>query len=425
MKYDTREDYEDYIFNDYADIEAEESFEDILEKYGTELDEARKMYAEFMEWYEGMLERTGAVSRHKASVCLDLIKYAESRPAHEDIIKLWCVCVSEENDFLFVPEGDERCELAGFLRLKADIEDYSRRIGSEKQLRESFRQTAGNISFCSEPVEKADISRLYHAFCIDGGLKGPYLKDNLEYVNEMICRSPELVRLAPLVYYSLFSRYRKKLLDTMGYEPNFGKLLRRMEYVIDTDNGKNIDTFGEHTAIYRCACCFCGNNFDKALCDAGFGEMSNIVQCRIVAEENFDGIVLPLKDELAGKYFTAFPRGLDENPVFLNTETQLEELIRFEQTDEDRIGSLKITPKIRKYLEQHHEISHKYTDLIRAGRQSECMPLVFEVVDNSGVKDVLRKACTVDVLNVAIIEELHSHTSERIRRGLEEMLDRF
>ncbi len=425
MKHNKKEDYEDYIFNDYIDIEADESFEDVLVKYSTNLNDARIGYADFIKWYNSMLEKIGAKSQHKALVCLDFLKYTESNSVDDDMIKFWCVCISEENYFLFEQDEDERCNLTGYLRLKADIDNYFRRIKSENNVRERFHKLVDSINFHDTPVVNTDISRLYHTFCIDGGLDGPYLKDNLDYVNEMICHSEELVKLAPLVYYALFVRYRKKLLGTMGYEPNFKKLLRRMEYVVDTDNGKNIDTFGEHIAIYRCACCFCEKSYDKYLCDIGFTEMSNIVDCTMIDWDNFDDITFSLKNEIARKFFSVFPNGLNENPVFVNTEVELDELSSFEEIDEDRIESLKVIPKIKKYLDEYPEILRKYIELLRENKASECMPVIFNVVDNSGVKDVLREACTMDVLNIVIIEEVHSAIDCDIQKKLAALADKL
>lgn len=425
MKYDTREDYEDFIFNDYIDIEAAESFEDVLSRYSTNLDEVRSNYADFLAWYNRMLERIGAKCRHKALVCLDFLKYAETNPVDDDIIKFWCVCISEENYFLFDQDDDERCNLTGYLRLNDDVDNYFRRIKSENDVRERFHNLLDNITFQDKSVITADVSSLYHAFCIDGGLKGVCLKDNLDYVNEMICHSEELAKIAPLVYYSLFARYRKKLLETIGYEPNFKKILRRMEYVIDMDNGKNIDTFEEHIAIYRCACCYCDNSYDRYLCDIGFAEMSNIVDCTMLDWTKYTDITLPLRNELTKKYFSAFPGGLNENPIFIRAGVELDALSNFEEIDENRIESLKIIPKIKKYFEEHPETLMNYAELLRKNKANECMPIVFDVVDNSGVKEILRKACTMDVLNAVVIEELHSSSSSFIQSKMWNILNLF
>ncbi|MBQ8781636.1 MAG: hypothetical protein IJZ72_08195 [Oscillospiraceae bacterium] len=412
-------------FDLYDDIEPDESFEDILKKHSTSLNEARDGYESFISWFENMLIRFEINSRKKILVCLDFISYASTHPADDDIISFWCVCISEENYFLFEPEEDERYNLSGYLRLKADIDNYFKRIKTENDTRQKFLNIVKSISFSDKALTNINISRLYHTFCIDGGLDGAAFKDNLDFVNEKICHSKELLQIAPLVYYALFSRCRKKILKTQGYEPNFTNLLRRLEYVIDADNGKNINNFEEHISIYRCACFFHEKCYDKYLCDMGFAEMSNITECTLLTADSFADIVLPLKNETARKNFDVFPMGLNDNPIFADNSIDIDDLSDYIESDKDKMESLKIIPSIRRYISSSPDISQKYIRLIREDRCNECMEIIFEILDNSEIKKKLKQTHTMDILNAVIIEELHSCISSDIQEQLTGLIDTF
>ena len=420
------------FYDEYDDLEDEkfetESFESRIERYGLTANELRKSYSDFTEWYQKMLDRIKPENSHKAVACTAFLRYIEQNGADDDIIGLWCVYMSENSDFIFDTdsENDMQYKLYNYMELKNDIERSFYRIKNEDRLKKEFSELVENISFSNDFSGGSDIKRLYHVFSIDVGLDGECLEDNLNYISGQVNHSKELSRISPLVYYRMFTHYRKKFLESRDFEPNFKNVLRQMDYAITEDNGKNIDTFYEHLQIYTLIChCLDESTYNKYFCDVGFSVMSNIPECDLIPWEDFPEFTRPLKNELEYNYFSCFTLGLSENPVLVGADVHQDDIVNFEYFDEEKPKLIRIFEKIRPYISGHPDIADRYIELLKTGETKKCMPLVLDVLNNFGVDAKFIDPNIMDIVNAVIMQEIMEFIDDRIKKNMIGTMKKF
>lgn len=416
---DYDEDDDDCGLDEYLDsLEEEyESFDERLKRYDITLEELRSRFVQFKEWYEKTVRRIGAECGQKAIVCRALCRYIRSSGFDDDIIKFWCVCVSEHYDCIF-PEGydkDEQSVLYNFLALEDDIEDFMFRIKNEEAVKKEFRDLRDNISFADEPIAKIDGQKLYREFSQIFDIKGPKLEANLGTVTLDICRSPQLYRAAPLVYYGVIMRQTKKMTDTDVYEPNYHAVLETKVRCIDKDNGKNVFAIKSHIEMYLFFKQFLEGKFDEYFCDTGFSVMSNISQCALIPIE---GITRPLYYQIRDESFTAFPNGFLDNPIAVRMEVESDDIMNYTYYDEKLPPKFRLLGRLRSFLAENEHFSDEYLDLVANGRTDQCMQIVREIFSGTGVESRFFKPYLMDIVYAVIIDELQANISGRIRSEL-------
>ncbi len=401
-----------------------ETFEERLKRYDITLVELRRKYAEFSEWYGKMTERIGTECGQKAIVCRALCRYIRNNGFDDDIIRFWCVCASEYYDYIF-PDGydkDEQSILYNFLALESDIEDFIYRIKNEEAVKKEFRSLRENIGFVDEPLAEIDFRRLYHEFSFRFDIKGSELEANLEKVTSDICRSPQLYKVAPLVYYGVIMRQTRKMTDAKDYEPNYRAVFETRVRCIDKDNGKNISVMQSHIEMYVFFKQFLEGQFDEYFCDMGFSVMSNISQCGLFP---IYGIIRPLFCQLRDESFTAFPNGYYDNPVAVGADVHRGDISDYEYYDEKLPPKFRLLGKIRPYIAENERFSQEYLDLVVKNETDKCMPVVLSIFNGAGVESRFIKPDLMDVVYAVIIDELQKHISSSVQTELLEMLGAF
>lgn len=416
---DYDEDDDDCGLDEYLDsLDKEyESFDERLKRYGITLEELRSRFSQFEEWYKKVVQRIGAECGQKAIVCRALCRYIRSSGFDDDIMRFWCVCVSECYDCIF-PEGydkDEQSILYNFLALEDDIEDYMFRIKNEEAVKKEFRDLRDNISFGDEPIAKIDVQKLYSEFSQIFNTSGPELEANLGTVTADICRSPQLYKAAPLVYYGVIMRQTKKMTDTDGYEPNYHAVLETKVRCIDKDNGKNVSAIKSHIETYLFFKQFLEGQFDEYFCDMGFSVMSNISQCALIP---IMGITRPLYYQLRDKSFTAFPNGYHDNPIVVMNHIEGDDIMNYEFYDEKLPPKFRLLGRLRSFIAENEHFSDEYLDLVVKGRTDQCMKIVREIFSGTGVESRFFKPYLMDIVYAVIIDELQAHISGRIQSEL-------
>lgn len=161
--------------------------------------------------------------------------------------------------------------------------------------------------------------------------------------------------------------------------------MRRMEYQINQNNGKNIDKFYEHVNLfYELSQTLCSNDEQKFLSYAGFSAISNICEFSLM-NWGYMTYLRPLELQLKDRVFTGFINGLKDNPCFIESTVSMSDIWRFEEYDNTLPGRKKILGKIRAYIYGDLEICNEYLELIRHSCTSECVPIVYKVINGSGI----------------------------------------
>ncbi|MBQ8569236.1 MAG: hypothetical protein IJ446_08460 [Oscillospiraceae bacterium] len=417
---------DELLFED--DNESTVYLTEYLEEHDLELKAVRTEYDEFLSWYNKMRNRIGAAGKYnKAVVCKCFIKYANSHPIDENIIKLWSVFFCDNADFLFIDfsnsfyekyDSDDIMEsnILSFLSLKEELSQISERIRSDIENNEKFIELISKITFTEEKCIDFDFEDFIGKFDKSFGDSEDY-KDNLIFIADKISHSPQLSQIIPLVLNLIFIRRNEKM-HSSGFEPNYTKILEYYKYKIEKNNRKNIDSFEEQIKSYinlrnHFDCC------DPGLCDAGFNAVSNITDCELIDWEQYPELKRPLIKELRDNFFSCFADGYYENPYFLSKNINVHKLMRFNSFDMSAEPELRISENMFNYLRSNSEISDAYMKLLEKGEQDNCMSIIMKAAVNSGVSELItsRKA---DYAYTEIIECIHMDISIRI---CEELID--
>ncbi len=144
-----------------------------------------------------------------------------------------------------------------------------------------FSAISSRIAKASQPKKYTQTSECSAAFpllCLDDyapcNADLQILLDNLVCIDSLIAAA-DLLAIAPLVYFQIYTRNRKKLYEKPDYLPTLKTIFNPETYGIESDNGKNFNQYMLYIQLYlELKECF--PDADYALCDAGFTACSNL-----------------------------------------------------------------------------------------------------------------------------------------------------
>ncbi len=154
------------------------------------------------------------------------------------------------------------------------------------------------------------------------------LSDNVTCVDRIISAA-DLGAAAPLVYFRLYSKNRRKLYEKADYMPTVKTLLGHENYEIDRDNGKNFNQYAMYIRLYlELKECF--PDADHALCDAGFTACSNLADwCRKNIELTYD---MPITDKALVEQYSpmCFENTWEDNRFWHDESVTVEQLWKWQ-----------------------------------------------------------------------------------------------
>lgn len=406
---------------DIVDLEDDdEPCEDLdqrMKRLDYDLGTLEKEYQSFTEWLNGSAPNVIQKGRNKAAnklrMCLYVIKMMKEGNFVDDILKLWCICFSDNSDFVFDVSSDPAYCLFNFMGLKEDFETYIKRLTTERAVIDKAKALIENFTFADKPCIEFDEQELYEILHIHAEITGKCFEDNFKAFTKKIVCSPELSQIIPVAYYALLTRYRRKLLEGDGYEANFSKLLRYISYNVHDYNGKNALYFFEHVGYFaifnsyfkRCGC-------DPYLSSMAFSCICNIFETDLVCWEEFPNVIRPfmlyLKDET---FVCDIP-----NPFRLGISD--DDIIYFEETDSARPAKKRIIPVLDSFMEQNYQVCEKYIDMAINGKEKECTPLIIDVIGRSGIDTAVVKPEQINVLHYSVVNSMIRTIDKKIKSEL-------
>ena len=413
----------EYDLVDDDEFEDAKSFEDFLKELGKTEKQVRQEYSEFMLWFEAMRQRLELKNMQKALFCRKVCEALKNEYS-QDLVRLWCLCFSEYSDFIFEEQEDlndndymeyriGRCAL-----LSADIDKLAKHIESEIENSERFLQLCENISYSDEIFLQIDLDDFYMIVTDGVGLEGEFLKDNLAYVCDKVSHSYELSQIAPDIFYTLLMRYPKKLSDKEDFMPDFEAATAFKEYKIAENNGKNQNIYRDHIAVYQGMCQYF-YDCDRNLCDAGFACMSNLLENEIFDWHEFPLLTRPLAVELRDKYFSCFPNGMADNPIFTANDIHISDMTAFEDFYDSKLApKARIICHVREYLAHCNEPAEQYIVMLENSEIDKCMKIVHDIIEKSEINPEFIKPEMSDIVNAVIMEETLENISEKIKSEL-------
>lgn len=120
------------------------------------------------------------------------------------------------------------------------LDDYVKTVNDFLNLRTRLEKS--KLLHPERKASTADSERVLKLLCNDGYIEEykekTILRDNLELISGIIAELSFLEPIKPLIYFQIYVRYKKKLLNDPNFVPNRKKILDERKYDFTKDNGK-------------------------------------------------------------------------------------------------------------------------------------------------------------------------------------------
>ncbi len=425
---DDDEDFSD--FNDFLEeLERDEplkTLDELLEEQNLTYEEALEGLNRAEHLFEEMIMRISAPNKHKLTVCDYFCNYLEKNIHDNKDYVFWRMCFSDKSCIFF--EGSdyesEEDRIRCFLFLVDDVNMLNYLYVNHSSGREKFEELISNITYSPDPVgtiSLTDVKKIVRKL----KFSGDHLSDNLEYLTSRINHSAELSQIAPVVFYSAFTRYKKRMMTDPNLDINFENAFNHISFVINTDNGKNISNFYEHLNIYiSFENAFCSSTEDIYLNVEGFNHMSNICECELIDWSKYK-YFRPLEQELKDDSFTCFLNGLGDNPCYDSYDIAFDDVIGFEDYHDKATTGSEILMKINEYIDNHEEICTQYKNMVINSNTDEYISLVNEVLNHAGINQTKFTAEVYGLVHTMIMDEIMNHLDQIIKNRLLSFINSF
>lgn len=149
---------------DIVDLEDDddpcEDLDQRMKRLGYDLGTLENEYQSFTKWFNGAAPKVIQKGRNKAAnklrMCLYVIKMMKEGDFADDIVKLWCICFSDNSDFVFDVSSDPAYCLFNFMGLKEDFETYTKRLTTERAAIDKAKALIENFTFADKPCIEFD-----------------------------------------------------------------------------------------------------------------------------------------------------------------------------------------------------------------------------------------------------------------------------
>lgn len=101
-------------------------------------------------------------------------------------------------------------------------------------------------------------------------------EENIGELIRQVNANSMLKQIKPYIYTAVLSRKTKKMTEQKGYMPNIRSILKRTEYKIEKDNGKNFDRYQTYLELYDHLKRVYDGEYDQNLTDYCFTHFSNL-----------------------------------------------------------------------------------------------------------------------------------------------------
>ncbi len=297
----------DEMINDTRTIDAD------LDEIGVIREQALKLADDYISEVKAMYNKCGIKEQHKALMIEDIC--SSTTISDDDRLQLVCDFAADSG-LLFSTDSDDN-KLACWLRDVPLAKEMYRLVNTRKEKSRIMQ----NIAKCSKTDSDNDSSQYLEAFNLlvengyaDGIDDLSVLKDNLADIEHIINTHSGFDKIAPFVYYQALVRNSKKMLEKPDYQLNPESIFKYQKYSIDTDNGKNFDTYTDYLQLYIDLLDIFPET-DKELCEVCYLATSNLGSWNF---DNADAEDMPLYiDDAVGLFaMSVFDNGLDEFRFF-------------------------------------------------------------------------------------------------------------
>ena len=206
------DDYED-IYDDDDELEDIQDIDDLLESHNMNIETADAECSKYISRFDDFAKRIGCSVRDKFNICEKIAELLENGEIQKDDLDLCYAMLSIFSDILFKEESDDEVRIASYLKLTDETEMRMRYYKEQEEARGRFRKLCSKITRTETPAGEIDFRKLQRSV-YNLGFRGEQLENNLKVLTDIIVHSPELFRIAPLIYYSALMRNTNKVVVT-------------------------------------------------------------------------------------------------------------------------------------------------------------------------------------------------------------------
>lgn len=247
---------ENYEIYKFIELEADNftSMEDILKEYKLTFEQAYENACRYRSDFFSLLKSHGIKSDIPEAILIDICKQMDVYK-DEDILKIYCMAVTDKG-LLFEKLANKEQIILLWLeqsRESKSLMAYLKNIPVYKNIIETMSKSAVNNA--TEKIDLEEQANLYqmalqHGFIYKNGKNNTFLSNIGELIR--LTNSNKFIKSAkPYVYSAVLSRKHKMMIERADYSPNLQDVFKLKEYKIDTDNGKNFNTYQSYLELYE------------------------------------------------------------------------------------------------------------------------------------------------------------------------------
>lgn len=262
-------------------IDEEPTTEELLSRAGMTEADALAAAENYRRRYRELLKANGLSELRKPLLWVEFIKGCKTEMTNERYELLIFLLAGGE---LPTTEYDSDEDLIhAWLHTDEKQKQLTKRLKLRREKAAEFAALRKRLSKAVQPKNyprDGERSAAFSVLCQDeyapANADLHILSDNVICVDRIISAA-DLMPAAPLVYFRLYSKNRRKLYEKPDYMPTLKTLLGHENYEIERDNGKNFNQYALYIQLYlELKKCF--PDADRALCDMGFTACSNLAE---------------------------------------------------------------------------------------------------------------------------------------------------
>lgn len=271
------------VINRFLDDEADSyiSTDDILKSNNLTFDVALKSASKFRENFFNLLKNHEIESDIAEIVLIDLCKQMEACKDN-DMLKLYCMAITD-NGLLFENLSDNEQKILLWLEQKKDAEflmDYLQKVTKYKTFIDKLAKSINADT--AQEIDLEEQANLYnmalqHGFIYKNGRNNIFLNNVGELIRQV--NSNNYLKAAkPYIYSAVLCRKHKMMLEREDFSPNIKDVFKVISYKIDSNNGKNFDTYQSYLELYEQLKRHYSDECDIGFSDYCFANLSNLSQ---------------------------------------------------------------------------------------------------------------------------------------------------
>lgn len=292
----------------WLDKEAENYIptEEILKERGLTFKEAVESADRYRRNFFDLLQKYGICQNNISMMIAQLYNIISERQ-NDELLSLYTVLATEKC-LLFGDIEDDEQKVLCWLKHSEKSEKFYKAVRTEKNYEMRLKQLSGFSE--NDGLKETDAEEQFILYQIAlqydflyKSRKNTFFMENIGELVRKVNSCEELRVIKPYVYSAVLCRKHKLITERKSYSPNFANIFEKTNYRINSDNGKNFDTYKSYVELYEQLRRQYQDECDIDFSDYCFSHLSNLSEWYYENCEPNEEI--PMTPELMTKYLIA------------------------------------------------------------------------------------------------------------------------